>query len=148
MTSSAPVRDGAPPVDLALGPSRQLAWWIFAVHAAALGALAAIRLPDWAVAGLAAAALTSFIVHFRRHVLLRGARAVRRVAWTREGQWLLEDANGRRFEAALKGRPFVSLPLVVLNFADAARRRYTVLVLADNADGEERRKLRVRLRSE
>jgi hypothetical protein len=138
----------APPIDLLRRPSRELAAWTFLIHAAALGALAAVRLPDWAVAGLAAAVLVSAITISRQHVTLRAARAVTRLVWTRDGEWLLSDAGGRALPADLQPGAFVTLRLVVLNFRLGDGRRSTVLLTRDNCDAVQLRRLRARLRSE
>lgn len=139
---------GGQPVEVVLRPSRQLAAWICLVHAAALGALAATRLPDWAVAALAATVLVSSIHHLRRHATLSAAAAVRRLVWTRDGEWLVTDAEGLASVARLLPGAFVTPWLVVLNLRSGHGARHSVLLTRDNCDAEQLRRLRVRLRAE
>lgn len=129
-----------------LRPSRRLAWFLFLVHGAALAALAALPLPPVATALLAAAILTSFIVEMRRHVLLRGSRAVKRLVWTASGGWILTGARGETFDAERLPGGWISPYALILNFRDERKRRYTVILLADNCAPDEHRKLRARLR--
>ena len=70
--------------------------------------------------------------------------------WDENDQWLLEDASGRQFRAILQPTTVVHPSVVVLNFKlpDNAWwwRKRAVVILKDSIDGDQFRRLRVRLR--
>lgn len=135
-----------PAIDLRLRPSRYLAVFLFVTHGAALAALAAVSTSYVVAALLAGGIITSFVYYFRRHIQLRGARAVRRAVWTEEGDWLLTTAAAQTRTVRLLPGAYVAEKLVVLPFQDDAKRRYTVILLPDNVDARTFRQLKVRLR--
>jgi toxin CptA len=139
--------DSAPPVDLSLRPSRQLAGSIFLAHALALGAAAYAPLPLELLAAAGATVVTSFVVLFRRHAMLLGRHAVRRVAWSAAGAWSLTDGEGREHaDCTLQPEPTIGPPLTVLRLKDAQGATRAVLLLEDSVDADQLRRLRARLR--
>lgn len=133
----------APPLELRLRPSRQLALFLLFSHGATLAVLTAVNLPPWAVAVLASAIIVSFAHYWRRHVLRRGVRAVIAVHWRAAG-WQLTDGAGKIHDARLLPGSYLGSHLIVLRFS--ATRRYVVVLLADSAPASELRELRARLR--
>ena len=136
----------APPIDLAIRPSRRLAGALFLGHALALGALAYAQLPPIAAAALAATVLTSFILNFRRHTQLLGRRAVRRIMWSADGAWRITDGRGGVHEATLEPEPTVTPELMILRFRGADGLRRSAVLLGDSGDHDQLRRLRARLR--
>lgn len=134
------------PIAIAPRRSRRLAGFLFISHALALGALAYAHLPRVVAAALAATALTSFILNFRRLCQLEGRRAVRRVVWSADGRWTVTDGEGVEHESTLEPEPTVTPELVILRLRGADGVVRTALLLADSADPEQLRRLRARLR--
>lgn len=138
----------APAIDLPLRPSRLIAAFLFATHGGALAVITAAQLPPWAVALLASGVLTSFVVYARRHVLLRGRGAVRRLQWTAAGRWLIHEVGRTEpHEARLLPGAHVGARWLALSFR-SGRRRLHVLIVSDNAPRDAVRRLRVRLNHE
>ena len=135
-----------PPVELIIVPSRRLATLIFLAHALALGAAAYAPFTPVLLAAAGATVLTSFIVHFRRHALLAGKHAVRRLVWTQDGHWDATDGEGRSHRCTLLPEPTPGPPLTILRLRDASGTTRVVLLLADSGDAEQLRRLRARLR--
>lgn len=133
----------APPLELRLRPSRQLALFLLFSHGATLAVLTAVNLPPWATAVLASAIIVSFVHYWRRYVLRRGAAAVLAIRWRAEG-WQLTDGAGQTQDVRLLPGSYLGGNWIVLRFA--GRRRYAVLLLPDNADASSLRELRARLR--
>lgn len=133
----------APPLELRLRPSRQLALFLLFSHGATLAVLTAVNLPPWAVAVLASAIIVSFVHYWRRYVLRRSPRAVVAVSWRAEG-WQLTDGTGRVQDARLLPGSYLGEHLIVLRFS--APRRYVAVLLPDSAPAGELRELRARLR--
>ena len=139
--------DSAPPVDLAVRPSRQLAGLIFLAHALALGAAAYAPLAPVLLAAAGATVVTSFVVLLRRHAMLRGRHAVRRIVWSADGRWTLSDGEGAEHaDCALLPEPTIGPPLTVLRLKDGAGRTRVLLLLAESAEPDQLRRLRARLR--
>jgi hypothetical protein len=136
----------APPVDLVVRPSRLLAGSIFLAHALALGAAAYAPLPPVLLAAAGATVVTSFIVLFRRHAMLLGRQAVRRLVWSADGRWELTDGEGATHPCTLLPEPTIGPPLTILRLADAAGRTRVLLLLPESAEREQLRRLRARLR--
>jgi hypothetical protein len=139
-------QDSAPPVDLAIQPSRRLAALIFLSHALALGAAAYAPMPRVLLAAAGATVLTSFIVLFRRHAMRVGRLAVRRLNWTAEGRWQVEDGEGAMHASELLPEPTVGPPLTILRLKDAGGTTRSALLFDDACDREQLRRLRARLR--
>lgn len=133
----------APPLDIRLRPSRQLALFLLFSHGATLAVLTAVHLPPWAVAILASAIIVSFVHYWRRYILRRGGRAVLAIRWHSEG-WQLTDGAGQVHDARLLPGSYLGSNLIVLRFS--APQRYVVLLLTDSAAASELRELRARLR--
>lgn len=138
--------DSAPPVDLAILPSRRLATLIFLSHALALGAVAYAPLASVLLAAAGATVLTSFIVLFRRHAMLVGTQALRRLVWTQDGHWDATDGEGSTHRCTLLPEPTTGPPLTILRLKDQRGTVRVVLLLSDSADREQLRRLRARLR--
>lgn len=119
---------------------------IFLAHALALGAAAYAPLSPVLLAAAGATVLTSFIVQFRRHAMLAGKHALRRLVWTQDGHWDATDGEGATHRCALLPEPTIGPPLTILRLQDQSGTVRVVLLLADSGDGEQLRRLRARLR--
>lgn len=71
--------------------------------------------------------------------------AVAALSWDSERGWRLRSAHGQWVEARPVLPVFVSRRLAAVRFRSAAHRRHAVLVAWDRCDGDDFRRLRVRL---
>ena len=131
-----------PPPDLAveIRPSRLLGGFILSSHAAAVVPVAALGQRHGAFLLLLVAVLLSALAAWRRHM-----SGTVRLVLEGEGGCLLLPNDGTARPARLLGHSRVWPHLMVLNLRlDEGGRRCLVL-LPDNCDAEQRRRLRVRL---
>ncbi|MDH5219424.1 MAG: hypothetical protein OEX19_17090, partial [Gammaproteobacteria bacterium] len=63
-----------------------------------------------------------------------------------DGGWLIKQKNGEEHRVSMLKDTFVSLPLVVLNFKEAEKRRFSMILVRGMLSDESFRQLRVRLR--
>lgn len=77
--------------------------------------------------------------------LAGAADAVDGLVLAQADRWTVHLRDGRRLSARSARRPYVSLPLMALSLRCADHRTRHVLLLADNSDATQRRRLRVRL---
>ena len=133
------------PIWLTLHPSRLLSAYLLLLHAAALYALWLLQL-SVALRALGALAVCASIAwQMRRHVLLRGSRAVRRLQWRSDGGWWVTDGAGGQHVYQQAETRLVRPWLILLRLEGRAGGRNLVLP-GDCADAGLLRKLRVRLR--
>ncbi|MGB1580922.1 MAG: protein YgfX, partial [Nevskiales bacterium] len=135
-------------IELKPRPSRVLAMLLAGFH----GLVVVVLL--WAVPyKLAAAALIllTILCWYRAHKLHighQGRRAVRRLQWQADGNWLLSNERGELRPAELLPSSYLQPRLVILNFRlQESRQRRNVILLPDSLDFETLRRLRVRLRT-
>jgi toxin CptA len=117
------------------------------VHVAAGATLVPLDVALGVKLALAVLVAVSLAHALWRHALLRGRRAVTAVEITDNATGAaLVDASWR--DVRILGTSYVTPWLTVLNLAQAqaGRRPRHVLIVADNADAEEFRKVRVLLR--
>ena len=133
---------------LRLGPSRQLAFMLGALHLGAVPCVFATNLPV-AIQGILAvgvllAAARSIALHGSR----RAARAIALLVWDRHGQWRLLQRDGRVLDVRLEHGACAHPKLLVLPFRSRSGQRVRVLVAPDMVDMDRLRRLRMRLRCE
>ncbi|MBI1194532.1 MAG: hypothetical protein GC138_01615 [Gammaproteobacteria bacterium] len=125
-------------------PSRALAAYLILIHGvAAVGIVASPLSVSLAFASYLL--LGASLVLGLRRVLLLSPGAVVGLTCDRNGGWSLALADGRVFVAKLKPGALIHPRLMVLNFR-GPRRGFNVVLIDDNADQDEVRRLRVRLR--
>jgi hypothetical protein len=122
---------------LGLSPSYALAVLLVALHLCAAAA-AALAVPGWPAAVLAALLAALGLAAAWSRALLRSRRSMRRIR-LEAGKASIELAGGESFPAEAGGH--VSRLMVTLVLRDPARR--TLLVSADMLDGDSFRALRV-----
>jgi len=130
------------PLRLEVGPSPRLAAALLLTHGGALGLLLAAPLAGWLRLLLAATVLISLAAAVLRHLLPTRSGAVRELIWKPDGGWILVTGGGSR-ACRLRPGSYVHPLCTVLNFAGDTRR--SVLLLPDNVDVEQFRRLRGRL---
>jgi toxin CptA len=139
----------APPLVLALRPSRILIALLALVH---LGAVILLWLLPWPLAirlAVISLLIANLLWVLRRLPGVRGPRNLQCAEWLGDGRWLLHGFGGESFEAELQADSFVHPVLVVLNFRLRGSRAGRSLVLfRDALERETLRRLRVRLGSE
>lgn len=88
----------------------------------------------------------SMVMVLRRHVLRVGRGAIRQLLWDADGVWRLVDAGGREVLVTRHGE-FLRTPwLVILNLRDEGGARFAAVIPRDAVDGDQFRRLRMRLR--
>ena len=128
-------------IALQINPSFRLGCFILATHLAAIGMVLwlTIEQPLWMVLALPVlySGARSWRLHMQRHW---------RLEWDGEGNWRLFDIGGQAQEVQLLGDSRVWAGLIILNFRQVnGGRRRSLILLSDNSDAEQRRRLRVRL---
>lgn len=131
--------------DLNLRPSFRAHRFLFILHLLAIALVLAAMSPGLPMLLLAAAFGASWL-WLRRHAAFGfGHRALVRLVWQADGQWLVVDSSGNRAEADLLGNSCVHSRLMVLNFRLKTGKRRTRVVLGDELGADPLRRLRARL---
>lgn len=132
-------------IDLNLRPSFRAHRYLFVLHLAAAVLLLLAMSPGWPMFLLTLAFAASWM-WLRRHPAFGfGSRALARLVWQADGQWLVVDNAGRKDEAELLGNSCVHSLGMVLNFRLKSGRRRTRVVLGDELGADPLRRLRARL---
>ena len=128
-------------------PSRILARFLLAVHAAAAIAVVYCVPDHFGIAALLVFVGISYYWNYRRHILMTAGRSPRRVICEQDRSWYLQDRAGEVREAELMPSSYLHPKLVVLNFrlTKSGRRRNLVLC-SDSLDVRSLRQLRQHLR--
>lgn len=130
-------------------PSRLLLVFIVGLHAGTLLLLGLLPgLAVWVKVVMFAAISVALVWNF---LLFSGRLPQRRVStlyWRESGGWELTTAAGEHLPVIFCTSSFSSTFIDVLNFKTRpalGRRRFTVILLPDNSDAQQRRYLRMRL---
>ncbi len=143
MPTSSPSFDST--IDCKLAPSMRGLQWVFALHVIPVALLPFAMSPGPALAVAVGAFGVSWL-WLRRHPALGfGKRALRRLQWSADGSWMVEDGEGRKSEAQLLGSSCVHPRLMVLDFKLSSGRRQSRVLLGDEAEPELLRRVRARL---
>lgn len=127
-----------------LRPSPRLAAYVVSIHGIAAAGILATPLAHYAVLGilvLLAASLTCGLCR----VLLLSPRAVSALTYDRDGTWSLELVDGAELTVELRPGALIHPRFMVLSFR-GPRRGLSLALIDDNADRDQVRRLRVRLR--
>ncbi len=135
----------AQPIFLQPTPSRILAIGLAVVHLGAIMVLLNLPLPGWGKALVAIAVLVDAAHVFRRYVLFQGD-AVTGVISFPDGRWMVTTRLRGECLGEPVGERLVQPWLTVLVFRLVDGRRRSLILLPDNIDAENFRRLRVRLR--
>ena len=95
---------------------------------------------------LAVIAIASGVYVIRRYALLIAPNSIVLAIMEGDGGWLIKQKNGEEHRVSMLKDSFVSLPLVVLNFKEAEKRRFSMILVRGMLSDESFRQLRVRLR--
>ena len=131
-------------------PSRRLGFFVSGIHSVTLLMLILLQLRFGSLpfVWLVIPVLFSWYRSWHRLVSLRDRLALVRVELSPRGEWTLIDRRGKVMPAQLLGSSFVTTWLLTLNFSLGGLRRRSMILLADSADPDLLRRLRVRLRME
>ncbi|MCB1829677.1 MAG: hypothetical protein H6964_17710 [Chromatiaceae bacterium] len=130
-----------------IGPSRSLGRFLSATHF--IGLIAVVyftpRFPVTLI--LILPLLWSWWRGWSVHVALSSRSAVEKVEWGMDDGWILYQKQGAQSGAKLQQRNFVAPWMTLLSFSCSSGffSRYVIL-LGDNCDADQLRRLRVRLR--
>ncbi len=128
-----------------LHSSRRLALFVAATHLLTLSVITLLPPDGLLRAPLTLAVLFGFHRAWKQWVRLDGRSAVTGLELAPTGEWTLFNPRGALTPARLLGNSFVSPSLTLLNFSLGRMRRRKVILLTDNADPDQVRRLRVRL---
>ena len=134
------------PIRLHLKPSRRLSLFIDATHFTAFGLLLWLETLEASVLILVVPVLASWHLRRRTFVALEGREAIRLLEWRPEGDWILYDGQAVAQSAKLLGSSTVWSWIVILGFSAGTFKRRYVILPGDNADADQVRRLKVRLR--
>ncbi len=135
------------PLHVRIGPSRRLTGLLVLVHVAAWAVLYPLAFPATLKLALAAAIVASGVHSVLKTALLRSRHAIVALEIDNEGMKVRERGTGQWRACRVLGTTFVSNHLTVLNLelVKSGKIRHVVL-LSDNVDRDDFRRLRVRLR--
>ena len=132
-------------LDLSPRPSVRAVMGLSALHMAAVALVVLSGPPKWVGLGLALLFLLSWF-SLRRHAAFGyGPRALTRLICHAEGDWTVESARGGRQDAELLSGSTVQSWITVLNFRLKQGGRRTRVLLGDELDAGQLRRLRARL---
>lgn len=115
------------------------------LHLTVGAALPFAMAPGWPMGAIAGLIGFSWL-NLRRHPALGfGPRALARLTWHSDGSWTLHDASDRKAEAELDDSSLTHAPLLVLNFKLKNGGRRARILLGDELEPEQLRRLRARL---
>ncbi len=135
-------------IRLQLEPSRRLSWFIDATHLTGFGMLLWLETLEASLLILMVPVLVRWYLRRKTFVGLKGRGAVRQMEWLPEGEWILYDSQAVPQSAKLLGSSTVWSWMVVLGFSTGAFKRRYVILPGDNADADQVRRLRARLKQE
>ena len=135
-------------IRLHLKPSRRLSRFLDATHLTAFGILLWLETLEASLLILVVPVLISWYLRRKTFVGLRGKGAVRQIEWLPGGEWILYDSQAVAESVKLLDSSTVWSWIVVLGFSTGTFQRRYVILPGDNADADQVRRLRVRLRLE
>lgn len=123
------------------GSSRWLAWYLWGVYTAGMGALAYALPPAWALPAMLTLAWMGWR-DYRRQIVRRGPRVLLSATLEPAGGWVLEWSEGCSMSPAhLHPATRYFRNWILLIFQDADARLPVLLVTRDNLDAETFRQL-------
>lgn len=128
------------------GFSRRLALALVTVHAGGCALLPVMPLPGTLSLLLLSLLAGSLAHYWRRDLLRQGRRAVTELHWDGAEEWTLFGPDGQPQTAHLLGSSYLQPWVVILNFSTGGRIGRTVLLLEDNVEPGQLRRLAARLR--
>jgi len=132
---------------IAIGRSRRLTWLLIVAHAGAAALLWPLAMALWIKAVVAVAIIASLAFFLNHVALLTTPEAVIAVEIREQENISLQTRRGEWHECKLSGDSFVSAWLTILVLAQENRRRARhVVIMPDNVDSGDFRRLRVWLR--
>jgi len=129
-----------PPLSLRIGPSVRIGAFVAATHSYTLGMTLWLAIERPLLLLFLPVLLFSLIRSW--HWQVRGGC---RLLLDGSGEWHLFDTDGQVHKAWLQGNSRVWPGLMILNLQMQGGGHRTLLLLSDNSDAEQRRRLRVRL---
>jgi toxin CptA len=132
---------------ISVTPSRQLALLLCAMHLAAAGAVSVTPAPPWVRFVLLLAIAASLFHCLARDAVLCAPGAIVALEIGEDGVVSFRTRRGTWFECAVLGSSFVSPRLTIVHLRQSGQRRTRhVILVPDNVEGEDFRRLRVWLR--
>ncbi|MBI2294643.1 MAG: hypothetical protein HYU76_01025 [Betaproteobacteria bacterium] len=132
---------------ISIAPSVGLAIALCAAHFAAAGAVWLVSAPVWVKAPVVVAIAASLAFHLARNAALHAPDAIVALEVKDDGSLSFQTRRGEWLDCELLGSSFVSRHFTIVNLKPQGQRlaRHVVLV-TDNVDAQDFRRLRVWLR--
>lgn len=125
-----------------LRPSRYLAVLLLLIHGGAIMSLLLINMLWWWALISSVAVLISFVLTFRRYVLLHSRVSIVKIWLEEQGGWRLKLHDGMVLSASLRGDSTVTTFMLILNFKlKDQSKTYTSVICRDSVDPESFRRL-------
>jgi hypothetical protein len=140
-------------LQLNLHPSRYLLAFILLSHVGAMLCLLALSLQWWAMLGIEACLVGSFIYTVQKYIMRTAPSTITKVWVDDQDKWVCLQRNKEILSVALKGDSVCSNWLVILNFEDSpdlgkrTPKKYSVLVFPDSVTKTEYRRLKAWMNS-
>ncbi|MDB5976744.1 MAG: hypothetical protein JWR07_3504 [Nevskia sp.] len=131
-------------LDLSPRPSVRAVAWLSALHMAAIVLVVLSAPPKWVGLGLSLLFMVSWFSLRRHPVFGYGPRALIHLIWHAEGGWTVESARGRD-DAELLDGSVVQSWIMVLNFRLKQGGKRTRVLVGDELNADQMRRLRARL---
>lgn len=132
---------------IAIAPSVRLAAWLCATHLVAAAAAWIVPAPPWVKAPVVIAIGVSLIFHLARSAALHAPEAIVALEIRDDGAVALQTRRGEWLDCELLPTSFVSRNLTIINLRPLGRRRARhVILVPDNVDARDFRRLRTWLR--
>lgn len=132
-------------LDLRLRPSVRVVVTLSLLHMAAVVLTVLAHLPKWAGLGMALLLLASWLTLRRHPAFGYGPRALDHLILHAAGGWTVESAKDGREDAELLGGSVVQPWIIVLNFRLKSGARRSRVLVGDELEPDELRRLRARL---
>jgi len=136
-----------PTQQIPITPSVRLAVGLCATHFAAAAALWWVPMPVWAKAMFVIALAASLVYYLARNAALHAPNAIVALEIKDDGAVALQTRRGEWLDCELLPSSFVSRNLTIVNLRPHGRRRARYVILVpDNVDARDFRRLRMWLR--
>ena len=154
----------AAPLRLEIKSSKILLFFLLGIHLVALILVYFLEFTLFLSISVSTFIILSAYFVINKYALLNSSKAIVKLIWDANNEWILETKNGKTIQAELKRDSYIHSFMTILIFSrspDEAKRnpgetpglrklhpgyKYNVILLKDNLDENDFRRLRVRLR--
>ncbi|MEJ1356113.1 MAG: protein YgfX [Candidatus Sedimenticola sp. (ex Thyasira tokunagai)] len=135
------------PLRVEILPSPTLVMFIHSLHGAVFIFCLFLPLPIGVIGVSLLMVITSWVVAARRYIVCVGDAGITTVEWQCDSGWSLLEGDSQAQQVELLEGTFVSTWMIILRFRLGRFRERYLILLSDNTDADEVRRLRIRLRN-